>query len=60
MAAQEEKTHDPLIDEVREWRRQLLEEHGGDLRRLLKTIQEQQSQNPEKVFDRRKKKAFPA
>ena len=47
---------DPLIDEVGERRRQLLEEHDNDLRRLLETIRREQAKHPEKVIDLRRRK----
>jgi len=42
---------DPLIDQVREARRQLIREHGN-LEGRLKHLQERQEQHPEKVVSR--------
>ena len=47
---------DPLIDEVRERRRQLFARCDNDLRKLLAVIQQEQAEHPEKVTDRRKRK----
>lgn len=47
---------DPLIDEVRERRRQVFAEHDNDFRKLLETIKRRQAENPEKVQDLRKRK----
>ena len=43
---------DPLIDEVRERRRKLLEEHGYDLSRLFETVRKIQAEHPEKIMKR--------
>ncbi len=45
---------DPLIDEVRERRRQLWDECNHDFNKLLELIQRLQAEHPEKVVDRRK------
>jgi len=51
----EKKFHpDPLIDEVRERRRQIWEECGQDFNKLLERIQRLQAQHPEKLVDPRK------
>ena len=47
---------DPLIDDVRQRRRELLAKHDNDLRKLGEAIQRRQAQHPEKVIDRRKAK----
>jgi len=44
---------DPLIDEVRERRRELFAACDYDLKKLGALIQELQAQHPEKVVDRR-------
>jgi len=51
-----EKKHypDPLIDEVRERRRQVWEECGQDFGKLLERIRRIQEQHPEKLVDPRK------
>ena len=52
---QKEKQHaDPLIDEVRERRRQVWEECGQDFDKLLERIRRIQEQHPEKLVDPRK------
>ena len=45
---------DPLIDEVRQRRRELFAACDYDLKKLGALIQELQAQHPEKVFDRRR------
>jgi hypothetical protein len=50
---QEETTSDPLIDEVRARRRELMESCGNDLNRLLDRIDELQRQHPDKLSDHR-------
>ena len=47
---------DPLIDEVRERRRQIWDECGHDFDKLLEMIQRLQAEHPEKMVDRRKSK----
>jgi hypothetical protein len=47
---------DPLIDEVRERRRQIWEECGRDLQKLYERIQQLQEQHPEKLVKRPKGK----
>ena len=47
---------DPLIEEVRERRRELWLECGGDLKKLHEAIKRLQAEHPEKVFDRRQKR----
>lgn len=54
MARETKKHSDPLIDEVRERRRQLWEECGRDFNRLLEMIRRIQAEHPEKIVDRRK------
>ena len=55
-----EVTHspDPLVDEVRERRRQLLADYGNDLPRYFEAIQRLQAQHPEKVVDPRKRQSM--
>ncbi len=43
---------DPLIDEVRERRRRLLEEHDNDLERFCRALQAFQAEHPDKVRPR--------
>lgn len=49
-----DRTHepyeDPLIDEVRERRRKLLDEHDNDLAKLFETIRKIQDEHPEKMI----------
>lgn len=45
---------DPLIDEVRERRRQLWAEYGNDLDKVYEAIKRLQAQHPEKLADPRK------
>jgi len=53
MSRTEERTSDPLIDDVRLRRRALLESCGNDLNRLLERIEQLQRQHPEKLVDHR-------
>jgi hypothetical protein len=48
---------DPLIDEVRQRRRDLFAEHGNDLDRLLEAIGRCQEEHPEKLVDLRSRTA---
>jgi len=51
----EKKDHpDPLIDEVRERRREIWEECGHDFEKLLERIQRLQAEHPEMLVDPRK------
>jgi hypothetical protein len=53
----EKKDHpDPLIDEVRERRRQIWEECDHDFDKLLERIQGLQAEHPGPIVDRRKAK----
>lgn len=45
---------DPLIDEVRERRRQLWADYGNDLDKVYAAIQRLQAEHPEKLVDPRK------
>jgi len=45
---------DPLIDEVRERRREIWEECGQDFEKLLERIQRLQAEHPEMLVDPRK------
>jgi len=45
---------DPLIDEVRERRRQLWADYGNDLDKVYAAIQRLQAEHPEKLTDPRK------
>ena len=47
---------DPLIDEVRERRRQLWAEYDNDLNKVYEAIKRLQAEHPEKMVDRRKSK----
>ena len=44
---------DPLIDEVRSRRAELLARFGGDLRALAREIDAMQAEHPDKMVDRR-------
>ncbi len=54
MAGKPEDFPDPLIDEVRERRRQLWAEHDNDPGRILEAIRRLQAEHPEKIGDPRK------
>ena len=45
---------DPLIDEVRQRRRELFADYDHDLKKLVQAIQQRQAQHPGLVVDRRK------
>lgn len=45
---------DPLIDEVRERRRQLWAKYDNDLEKVYEAIKSLQTQHPEKLVDPRK------
>lgn len=45
---------DPLIDEVRERRRQLWADYGNDLDKVYEAIKRLQAEHPEKLADPRK------
>ena len=45
---------DPLIDEVRQRRRELYARYGNDLNKVADAIRELQSRHPDKVVNRRK------
>jgi hypothetical protein len=47
---------DPLIDEVRQRRREMMQEYGNDLNKLFEEIQRRQAQHPEKCVDPRAEK----
>jgi len=55
MKSSEKPCGDPLIDEVRQRRKDLFASCGHDLSRLLEAIQRVQDEHPEKVIDRRKR-----
>jgi hypothetical protein len=46
---------DPLIDEVRQRRRDLYACYDNDLEKVAQAIRELQTQHPEKVFNRAKR-----
>jgi hypothetical protein len=46
---------DPLLDEVRQRRRDLYTRYGNDLNKVAQAIRELQSQHPEKVLNRAKR-----
>ena len=52
---QQTSERDPLIDEVRQRRRNLLARYDNDLRKLLQAIQELQAQHPEQLRDFRRR-----
>jgi len=54
MNAEPQSYLDPLIDEVRQRRRELFAEHGNDLQKLFEAMQRLQAKHPEKVVDFRK------
>lgn len=55
MTTQAPKGSDPLIDEVRQRRREMMQEHGNDLRKLFDAIQRRQAEHPQSYADRRLK-----
>jgi hypothetical protein len=55
MTTTNESQGDPLIDEVRERRRELLETYGSDLQKLYEAIRRLQAEHPEKLRDLRKR-----
>ena len=48
---------DFLIEEVRERRRQVLAEHGNDLKKLVEAIQRDQAKEPERYVNLKKLKS---
>jgi len=56
MTDQTNRYPDPLIDEVRERRRQLWAEYDNDLNKVYEAIKRLQAEHPEKLVDRRKPK----
>ncbi len=54
---QGQASRDPLIDEVRQRRRELYARYGNDLNKVAEAIRELQSRHPDKVVNRRKLKA---
>ncbi|MBI4612612.1 MAG: hypothetical protein HY720_03290 [Planctomycetes bacterium] len=51
-----EGPRDPLIDEVRERRRELIAHLGGDLERVFKALQERQAEEPNRLIDLRERR----
>lgn len=45
-----EEEPDYIVDEVRAIRRKILEEHGNDLERLFKSLQEDQARSGRKII----------
>lgn len=54
MNAEKNNHPDPLIDEVRERRREIWDECGHDFKKLLEMIQCVQAEHPGKLVDLRK------
>jgi len=48
--------NDPLIDEVRQRRREMMQEYDNDLNKLFEEIQRRQAEHPEKYVDPRAEK----
>ena len=48
---------DPLVEEVRQRRHDLLARYGNDLEQLFKAIQQLQSEHPEKLVDPRRSRS---
>ena len=48
---------DPLIDEVRQRRRELFAKYDNDLEKLYEAIKRRQNEHPEKVADLRKRRS---
>ncbi len=55
MDDKKEQLDDPLIDEVRERRRQLSSRYGNDLQELFKAIRELQKEHPRIVLKPQRK-----
>ncbi len=55
MAPENESYPDPLIDEVRQRRRDLLARYDNDLNKLFEAIQRLQAEHPEKMVDHRRR-----
>ena len=53
MAKNNEHPPDPLIDEVRQRRRDLFARYDNDLDKLVEAIRRIEAEHPEKVIDRR-------
>lgn len=53
MSSEMNELPDPLIDEVRERRRQLWTEYDNDLNNVYEAIKRLQAQHPEKLVDPR-------
>jgi len=53
MAANKPHLPDPLIDEVRQRRRDLSARLGNDLDKLVEVVRAIEAEHPEQVFDRR-------
>jgi hypothetical protein len=53
MSRQQEPYADPLIDEVRQRRRELYAGYGNDLRKLGEAIRQRQAQHPGLLVDHR-------
>ena len=53
MAKSKEHPPDPLIDEVRDRRRDLFARYDNDLDKLAEAIRRIEAEHPEKVIDRR-------
>lgn len=49
-----------MIDEVRERRRELMVEFGGELERLFRALEARQAREPERLVDLRKRRTRPA
>ena len=56
VAIEPESYPDPLIDEVRQRRKDLFARCDYDLRKLFEAIKREQEKHPEKVFDLRKRR----
>ena len=54
MKSQEAPHSDPLIDDVRQRRQELLWRHGNDLTELFNAIRALQAQHPDKVVNLRR------
>jgi len=59
MTAPDEAYTDPLIDEVRQRRRELLAQYDNDLGKLFEAIRKIQSEHLERVRDHRRHKPSP-
>ncbi len=59
MTPEKQPHPDPLIDEVRQRRRELAAKYDNDLDKLYEAIKRRQDEHPEKVGDLRRRRSPP-